>query len=249
MIGTWEYNRLFVTKIDSNRTYEWTKILGFSDNNEYNFFKDITIDAQGNYIVAGQYTTGHPDFPDSNPAVGAIVAKITPYGEILWTNIAKAYENGPGNGLLMLTTNVNLLSSGNIMIGGYLYRTLPLDLQNEGWLAKISPNGEVLDDPNPLCGVVSVQQPKSDKIGEIRCYPNPARDFVQFDLSRLSTEIHCEQITIYDPIGKIIWQVESAVNTEIINFDTRNVPDGIYFYWVSCGQNQNQTGKFIVKKP
>ncbi|MDP1817300.1 MAG: T9SS type A sorting domain-containing protein [Leadbetterella sp.] len=248
IIGTWEYNTLFVTKIDSNRTHEWTRTLGFPDNNEYNFFKDIAIDAQGDYIITGQYSTGHPDFPDSNPAVSAIVTKISQSGEILWNNIVKAYENGPVNGLLMFTNNVNLLSSGNIIIGGYLYRFLPFDLQNEGWLAKLSPNGEVLDDPDPLCGFVSVKQPMAEIVNGIHCYPNPADNFIAFDLNGLPFEIRSGQISIYDLTGKTIEQKVIATYTDNIVVDTRNLADGIYLYRVVLGQKLIGSGKFIVSK-
>ncbi|HAD12539.1 MAG TPA: hypothetical protein DCF33_08875, partial [Saprospirales bacterium] len=248
VIGAWQYNRLFVTKIDSSRNHEWTRIIGYQDIDGYNSFKDIAIDAEGNYIVTGQYLTGNPDFPDTYPTYCAIVTKISPSGEILWTNIAKAYENGPGNGLLMFTTNVNLLSSGNIIIGGYLYRTLPLDLQNEGWLAKLSPSGEVLDDPDPQCGFVSVQQPNTEINSPIFCYPNPAVNFVQFDLSYLPTGMFCGQITVYDLMGKTIAYKPLALNTHNILIDTRSLPEGIYLYQVACEQHKLYSGKFMVKK-
>ncbi len=242
-----QFDRLFVTKIDSNRNHEWTDIIGYRDNG-YNFFKDIAIDTEGNYIIAGQYRIGHPDFPSLSPAICAIVTKISPSGEILWTNISKAFESGPDTGMVMLTTNVNLLSSGNIMIGGYLYRTINQVPQNEGWLAKLSPSGEVLDDPAPFCGFVSVLQPESEPTGNILCYPNPAGDFVQFDLSRLPAEMRCGQLTIYDLIGKIIAEKHIEAITENIIVDTRNVPDGIYLYRIACGQNPIHSGRFFVKK-
>ncbi|HAD12537.1 MAG TPA: hypothetical protein DCF33_08865, partial [Saprospirales bacterium] len=83
----------------------------------------------------------------------------------------------------------------------------------------------------------------------VLCYPNPAGDFVQFDLSQLPAEVRCGQISIYDLMGKMIAQKPLATTTENVIVDTRNVPDGIYLFRVTCGQNQIYAGKFIVKKP
>jgi hypothetical protein len=83
----------------------------------------------------------------------------------------------------------------------------------------------------------------------ILCYPNPAGDFVQFDLSSLPVESLCGQIFVYDLLGKTIAQKPLGTNTESIVVDTRNIPDGIYLFRVACGQNQTYAGKFMVKKP
>jgi Secretion system C-terminal sorting domain len=68
-------------------------------------------------------------------------------------------------------------------------------------------------------------------------------------LGHLSAELRCGQISIYDLMGKVIAQKPLATNIENIIIDTRNVPDGIYFFRVDCGKSQSHSGKFIVKKP
>ena len=240
-----QFDRLFVTKIDSNKKHEWTHIIGYQENsNSYGFFKDIVIDAEGNYIVAGQYKTGHPDFPTPNPAICAIVMKISPTGEILWRNIVKAFENGPDTTMFMLTTNVNLLSSGNIIIGGYLYRTINNIQQNEGWLAKLSPNGEVLDDPDPQCGIVSVQQPKIEYIGNLLCYPNPANEvlYLQVNDHRLNG---CSW-RLFDAYGQMVYQENIEIQSGKIEINVASLPQGMYFWeaW-SKGKSVRSTGKII----
>jgi hypothetical protein len=84
--------------------------------------------------------------------------------------------------------------------------------------------------------------------GLVLCYPNPAGDFVQFDLSGLSSEMRCGQLWIYDLTGKIISQKSLGESMENIVIDTRTVPDGIYLYKIACRQSQTITGKFMVKK-
>lgn len=243
------FNRLFVTKIDSNKKHEWTQVLGYRDGS-YNqsFFNDIVIDPFGNYIVAGQYKTGYPDFPTTDKAICAIVTKISPAGEILWTNIARAFESGPDTTMAMLTTNVTLLSSGNIITGGYLYRFINFVPQNEGWLAKISPDGEVLDDPDPFCGLVGAPEPVMEFRAKILCFPNPADDFVEFDLTGLSPIKGNREILIYNLLGEVVVQNYVAEGTLNVVIDISALSDGIYIYKVEYGRNQFYSAKLIIKK-
>jgi hypothetical protein len=228
VIGAWRYHKLFVTKIDSSRNHQWTHIIGYQDIDGYNYFKDIAIDSEGNFIVAGQYLTGNPDFPDPNPATVAIVTKISPSGEILWTNVVKAFQNEPDNGMLMFTQNISLLSSGNIIIGGYLYRLLPFDLQNEGWLAKLSPNGEILDDPDPMCGIVSVKPPQNEIVNDIQCYPNPAREILNIvangNLPRSASW------RLFDTYGRLVCHENFNNQRSEMEVNISVLPPGIY-YW------------------
>ena len=84
---------------------------------------------------------------------------------------------------------------------------------------------------------------------ELLCFPNPAGDFVQFDLSRIPVDLRCGQLTILDMMGKVVTQRLLDDSSENIIFDTRNVATGVYLYRLSCSQNKTLSGKFVVKKP
>lgn len=233
------YNRPFVTKLDSSLNHLWSKVIGYPDI-DYNSFSDLVIDNDGNYIAAGQYRTGSPDFPATQSAIAAIVTKITPSGEILWTNIAKAFEDSPDNYLRMFTYNVNLLSSGNIIIGGFLYRGLPQYEQNEGWLAKLSPDGAVLDEPDPDCGLVSVHGLPFEQRG-IVVYPNPVEKYLHLELP---ARLYCQALMVYNQMGQVVAQQAVDRASDSIIFDASGLHKGIYFYRLACINGRALGGKF-----
>lgn len=237
-----QYNRLFITKIDANHNHEWTRIIGYPDN-RYNYFADISVDPEGNYLVAGQYTIGYEDFPNSQPEVCAIVAKITPLGDVVWTNVVKNVDGNISDDLLMFTYNINLLSSRNIIIGGYLYRFIGSESQNEGWLAKISPNGEVLEDI--LCDVSSRTEVLDIQKG-VFCYPNPTCDFIVFKFDKSLSNFKNSSVNIYSQNGQSILKMNLDDSEKEIQIDTQNYAQGMYFYQILFSNNQIFSGKFTI---
>jgi hypothetical protein len=243
-----QYNRLLVTKLDSNFVHKWTKIIGYR-HNDANYIVDITIDSQGNYIAVGDYVIGHPDFPNPGYIQAAIATKITPDGEILWTNVVKNFHDGPLEGLRrMYTYNVNLLSSGNIILGGYLDRILNLEPQNEGWLAKISSTGMVLNETDSQCGVVSIQKtPPSPDIST--AFPNPTSEYVTIHLPYPNMSVSFKELKVYNQLGKLMISNQiDRIQPGDLTLDVRSFPSGVYLYQATYGNNRRILGKFIVSK-
>jgi hypothetical protein len=77
----------------------------------------------------------------------------------------------------------------------------------------------------------------------IKVFPNPAKDYVIFELS--SAKITQSTVKIFDISGQEIVTL-SAKNRKII-WDTRNIKNGIYFYNVETG-GEVSTGKIVLQK-
>lgn len=145
--------------------------------------------------------------------------------------------------LLMFTYNINLLSSRNIIIGGYLYRFIDNEPQNEGWLAKISPNGEVLEDIP--CNVSSSTEALGMQKG-IFCYPNPTRDFIVFQCDKSLLSFKNSSVIIYSQNGQSILKMNLDNPEKEIQINTQRYAPGMYFYQMLFDDNQIFSGKFTI---
>ncbi len=153
-------------------------------------------------------------------------------------------ENGPANGLQMVLTNVKLLSSGNLMLGGYLYRFLPTGPQNEAWLAKLSPSGMVIEESGSNCGVVSTQVIQLDSIRNVRCYPNPANNYINFDWYGENVSA----IKIFNLWGETIQEKNLTPGINNLIFDVSEYKNGLYLYKITLNGSTYYTGSFLISK-
>ncbi len=79
----------------------------------------------------------------------------------------------------------------------------------------------------------------------LKVYPNPARDYVVFEVRGLEFEVEGNQIQLFDVFGREV--LRKAVIAEKTVFDLRGMPDGIYFYKVEMDEKL-LSGKIIVQK-
>lgn len=75
----------------------------------------------------------------------------------------------------------------------------------------------------------------------IKVFPNPANDYLYFDLYYPAEDFI---LHIYDIHGKLIYRLQENGNSPFIQIDLTNHTDGIYFYKILQGENI-YTGKFV----
>ncbi|MCD4729737.1 MAG: T9SS type A sorting domain-containing protein [Bacteroidales bacterium] len=86
------------------------------------------------------------------------------------------------------------------------------------------------------------------KLLEVNCYPNPAKNFVFFEFSVLSSEFWVRennQIRVNNSFGQQVALLPVKSNKTV--WDTRNIQPGLYFYSLKSGDSV-LAGKLIISK-
>ena len=98
-----------------------------------------------------------------------------------------------------------------------------------------------------VCGsieILTVEEGDADG-GEIRIYPNPARESFKIRYEKGDSEGKPE-IRITDMMGRTIKRVEMEVDGEMM-IGTEDMPSGMYFYTISIGE-KSRSGKLIISR-
>lgn len=94
----------------------------------------------------------------------------------------------------------------------------------------------------PLKGRAAIEDNKSDAILSFNIYPNPASKDIQIQLP-LNIYEKSAIITIYDGVGKVIYQRKAANSLEIINIE--KMQNGIYLLQVDTNSGDKLIQKFV----
>ena len=98
-----------------------------------------------------------------------------------------------------------------------------------------------------VCGsieILTVEEGDAEG-GEIRIYPNPARESFKIRYEKGDSEEKPE-IRITDMMGRTIKIVEMEVDGEMM-IGTEGMPSGMYFYTISIGE-KSRSGKLIISR-
>lgn len=83
----------------------------------------------------------------------------------------------------------------------------------------------------------------------VNVYPNPANEFITFDVSDLNIQdVSIASIILSNELGQIVQEVEINQSVKIINQDISNLSNGIYFYKLYLNDSKIEIGKFTVKR-
>ena len=98
-----------------------------------------------------------------------------------------------------------------------------------------------------VCGSIEILTTEEGGLeeGEIRIYPNPARESFKIRYEKGDSEEKPE-IRITDMMGRTIKRIEMEVEGEMM-IGTEDMPSGMYFYTISIG-GKSQSGKLIISR-
>ena len=98
-----------------------------------------------------------------------------------------------------------------------------------------------------VCGSIEILTTEEGGLeeGEIRIYPNPARESFKIRYEKGDSEGKPE-IRITDMMGRTIKRVEMEVDGEMM-IGTEDMPSGMYFYTISIGE-KSRSGKLIISR-
>lgn len=115
---------IFITKINANRTYGWTRTMGSSNQN---YGKSVKCDSSGNVFLTGVFfgavdfdSGAGTDIQTSHGGFEIFLTKISNNGNYCWTRIFGGADNDEVKGM-------TLDPSGNPVIAGSFYSTADFD--------------------------------------------------------------------------------------------------------------------------
>jgi hypothetical protein len=91
--------------------------------------------------------------------------------------------------------------------------------------------------------ITTVKTNGSVKATTVTVYPNPTADFVNVNMN---AETEAGQISIVDAFGKTV-QTEMTQMNNNVQFDVRNLQNGIYFVQISNNDGSTTSSKFIKR--
>lgn len=203
------------SKISADNTVEWQKTYGGADA-DYGY--SVKENADGTFYIAGGTTSSEGDITNTKGAKDAFIAKLDKTGNIIWN---KNFGGTRTDDLY----NTLLVDDGIILIGRSNSTNGDIESNNgmyDGWMLKIAEKENL-----------SVNETLSQ--GNIKVYPNPAKDFVTIEGDILNSDIQ-----ILSSTGRLL-KKETKVPVNKFSIELRDLPKGIYFLQI----NQNKVIKVI----
>ncbi len=177
------------------------------------------------FLLAGQME----EFPEEGRLRPPTIFKFDLNGDSLW-HFRNDMDWSLGDHLAYETTGMEVMPSGSIVACGYV-RYLGTNIQ-KGFLLKIDKNGCLI----PGCRETS--SVKTDEVGDIDIFPNPARDVVNVKVSQPAT------ITLNDLQGRIVLDQPLTIGQNSIN-----IPDtakfSVLLYRIE-GDGWLKSGKLVI---
>jgi plastocyanin len=133
-------------------------------------------------------------------------------------------------------------SFGNSVGSGWTFTFVFNTPGNYDYVCDVHPamTGRVIVSP-----VSSVENATSGN-AKIQVYPNPATDFVTFDLTETDLGTNAAQITIYNSLGAIV-ESREVRSTEKVTFSTSELETGIYSFRIQNSETLIQSGSFMTR--
>ena len=228
-------NDIWAVKIDSLGDLKWQHCFGGSQNEYVSFIKP-SID--GNFYIGGSTFSNDGDVHQNHSIYPYFqdmwLIKITPLGNLLW----QICLGGDGDDFL---NDVLELSSGKILLlgstrtdnsSGNVYCNHHGPGTYDAWILSLSDTTNFGN--NEIKGESS----------KIEIVPNPAIDEVTFQYS-LDRNSLLNEIVIFDELGNVITIISLPDHEGNIQWNTKNINSGIYYYRVR-NDRFSKSGKIVI---
>jgi hypothetical protein len=234
---------LFKPKIvrrDSNFNLLWQYEMAHSQSIE-NETIEMAIAPDGHFIGIGNWVV--PDeyipniFPQEEAFYGGCLYKVSNAGDSLWIQCDTGIVENAYTTLHELRGMV-VLPSGSIVAVGK-FSNLDGNNRPVGWVIKRDKDGCMEE----LCVLTDLEELESGNASSaMKVYPNPASSHIFFEWQNKPWDN--AYLHIRDVMGQLIY------TTKIIDsyqWDTVDVPDGIYIYQLQTKGELLQTGRIVVQ--
>jgi len=232
---------IWVVRLNEQMEIIWQRCIGGYDEDSPKY---ITQTADGGFVVIGTTrsndgdVSGNPSWPGTYGAIW--VVKLDAQGNIEWQ---KCY-GGWGSEMLMNPHIVLKKSDYNYVIAASTNFSPSHDVQcgtilgnRNAWIFEIA----LPDTVNAIAPTASTK--------EIRVYPNPAKDYIQFEVhataGRQGSKYEVEELRLFDVFGRQV--AAKDITSEQTILDVSGLPNGVYFYRLAF-EEISYSGKIVIQK-
>ena len=155
--------------------------------------------------------------------LGSWLMKVSPEGDSLWVRHYSLLDSVPAE---PDPRDIQATPDGGYIISGWVWPQVAVEQgfpPRYGWLLKVDEYGCVI----PGCHLTTATETASPPSPELALYPNPVRDFLNFELREYSP-LPKATYRILDPAGRVLrsYPAEAVYGTGIV--DVSAWPAGIY---------------------
>jgi len=199
----------------------------------YNRLLDVIPLTDGGYFGVGV----NAEYGAQVPHAYAWMCRIDADGNVLWEHKVNAFPESPFSVIQYLNSAVEL-PGGSIVVAGYSEANS--DPKNWGLLIKVTKDGCI----DTLCTTTSLLDQITKAQNSVTVYPNPARDYLVFDMNDNTDLARAE---IFDMTGRRVqWSfVKPGIN--VVMLDHQINITGLYAWRVVSERGSLlQSGKVMI---
>ena len=229
---------IWVVKLDSVGNMEWQRCLGGTDNESPRFIK-VTED--GSYLVGGITYSNNGDVSGNHSVTDRFdfwLVKLSSTGEIIWQQCFGGEWNDNFYDLLVLSNDRFLLLGSTTTFNNTGDVNCDYKGQGDMWLFEVKDTTVGINETTPDNATVKV-------------YPNPAGNYVIFEITGKAAGKLSTEITIKNILGQTVKTIRAAEGRPLTNnkvvWDTRSIKNGVYLYTLNVAGSV-KSGKIVVSK-
>jgi hypothetical protein len=228
-----------IFKLDTAQNLEWSTLLRSGVSSPLNEIVDMVNTNEGDLVILGN--TGR-DNPPLEYGRGVTIAKISSTGDSLW---ARYYILLGGVDYDIRPYDLDNTSDGGFILAGVdasnVTTTIP------GWIMKVDEYGCLIPGCHLIDDTTTVTGNKIMPISKLVIYPNPAIDFLNFQLQNPAV-VQGAFFRVLDMEGRLVREYGQLDVSAVFSIPVRGWPMGVYFlqYWENGDLKQSE--RFVVGK-
>lgn len=197
---------------------------------QYTGVFDIEELEDGSVIGCGN----KPIYKGDSTMISGWIIKLDSSGNVVWD---REYTGLNAESVWNFLYDIDVLPDGGIIACGE--SQIPNQGQH-GWILRLDSNGCEVEN----C-VVGIDELMKEKKGEVKIYPNPARDYVTIEYAGFENDGLVEIVDVY---GRIITTNQTIADKTRVEINTSGFSSGLYIVRVIGNNTMKEKGRFNIMK-
>ncbi|MCO6488166.1 MAG: T9SS type A sorting domain-containing protein [Phaeodactylibacter sp.] len=210
----------YIFKLNAAHEFEWgIELRGTRQSEGFSVKKVVSASDKSGFVGVGRIGE---DVSTGEEVLGSWLIKVSPQGDSLWARYYSFFDG--------VKTTPEPFDLKNTPDGGYVVVGQTHPRQPDGsttqqaWMLKVDEHGCLI----PGCHLLnSAEGVESEQI-ELVIYPNPARDYLNFQLRSTNT-VKEAVFRIIDSKGKVVRECRTSNLSDTYIIPVTEWPNGVYF--------------------